>query len=199
MFYLVFDFETTGTRDGTPHNYPTQFACELLNSKGKEIDKFDAFIKGATILSPWVLKNCPNITIEKCNEGIDIHTLLQKMYQILHNNLPELSLCTLVAHNMDFDWAVLTAAVKLADLESTKEFQDLSSLPRLCTMKDRLRRYEKWPKLKELAESFEIVFEDAIAHDAVYDAHICGQCLPHILRAYPNKRRKLYTFHQVTL
>ncbi len=198
MFYLVFDFETTGITGGSPNNFPVQLACQLITETGTIIESFQTVIRGAKKLSDWTIKNCPHITIEKCmNEGIDIIEVLEKISTIIGDME-----CTLVAHNLEYDWdTVLLPIIKEHELENNKHFKKIAQLERKCTMLDDTHglkyfhpRFKKYcgPKLCALAKRYHIDFDEKKAHDAMYDVDITRKCLSCILKDSTSKRKNDY-------
>tara|TARA_B100001287_G_scaffold253392_1_gene236076 strand:+ start:446 stop:1120 length:675 start_codon:yes stop_codon:yes gene_type:complete len=192
MFYLVFDFETTGFKSKLnenqpiPENFPTQFACQLVTPLGNVIESYDTLIKGAVQLSQWSTKNCPHISIERCNnDGITIKDLLSNILNIIGDYN-----CTLVAHNIEYDWdRVLVAQAFAAGIQNSDEFRQLCKYDRLCTMVHETNRFwscnhNKWcgPSLAKLALKNNIFFDSTQAHDAMYDVNITRQCLVEIIK-----------------
>jgi len=197
MFYLILDFETTGfSSDAIPQNYPVQFACQLVTPSGNIIEEYQTFIKGAIQLSEWSKKNCPHITIEKCNsEGITMEQLLSKLVNIVGDYN-----CTLVAHNIEYDWdKVMIPQIYKQNLHTSIEFTHLKKHDRLCTMLHDKNKYwnrnlNKWcgPKLENMANKYNIDFDTNQAHDAMYDVDITRQCLAKLLKEPKNQAKQTY-------
>ena len=107
MNYLVFDFETTGIgKDSAngygpyptasqplPHaNYPVQLACELVNNQGSVLKSFQTLLTGAERLDPWVMANCPHLSINDCErDGVELSEAIQRMVDMIGDEP-----CTLV-------------------------------------------------------------------------------------------------------
>ena len=77
-FYLVVDFETTGVgKDATKRyksysysrmplpraNYPVQLVAELLDASYSVLQSKQMLIRGCERLDPWVLENCPHLSV----------------------------------------------------------------------------------------------------------------------------------------
>ncbi len=118
----------------------------------------------------------------------DIHGVTQEVAErdgvpiadILARLLLDLAFCdTVVAHNLDFDRAIIEAEVYRLGAPSRLPFDGLDEL---CTMKlgtpvckiDGRYGY-KWPKLTELhAHLFGDTFDDQ--HTSLADVHACARC-----------------------
>ena len=208
MKYLVFDFETAGldkdsanrftpyTQDVAPlprENYPMQLAAALVGDDETVYGEMSVLIRGVQRASPWVLEHCPDLGVERCNrEGIDFMAALEQMAGMVKGaNSP----CTLVAHNIKYDWFdVIVRTVHERGMEQHDSFGTLASLPQWCTCINVLTKYDRsayffskigqWigPKLGTLAKKFEIDYDSAEAHDALYDVKVTTACLWHQLQ-----------------
>lgn len=204
MKYLVFDFETTGVgndaknqykpydRDLMPlprENYPVELAAQLIDDGGRCLHKLHFLIKGARRLDPWVLQNCPHLSVARCDaEGIDFMEALRRMAAVIDGE------CTLVAHNMQYDWfEVIVRTVHELNEETSPAYRKLERCQRYCTCVnpstkgDRsaffFKKIGKWigPKLSSLAQKNGVAYDPAAAHDAAYDVEITVQCLRSML------------------
>lgn len=206
MKFLVFDFETTGvgvdkensyqaySEDKAPlprKNFPVELAFCLINENGETLKEEQYLICGAGRLDPWVLENCPHLSIKDCQrDGIPFADLLKCMADLFDDKEE----CILVAHNIQYDWTEVIEATALEEeLTDSPSFLKLKECKRFCTcinakhakMKDGpLRAYyfkkiKKWigPTLKKLAHEFDIKYDEEKAHDAMYDVHITKSCL----------------------
>ena len=207
MNYLVFDFETTGIgKDSVngykpyptasqplPHaNYPVQLACELVNNQGIVLGSFQTLITGAERLDPWVMLNCPHLSIKDCErEGVELSEAVQRMVDMIGDEP-----CTLVAHNIQYDWnEVLLTSAHNKGLDESEPFRKLASCPRFCTCVNEAHKKKrsayyfakigKWigPPLEKLANSYNVEYNPSDAHDAPYDVRVTRQCLAHMLAA----------------
>ena len=101
--------------------------------------------------------------------------------------------CTLVAHNMEYDWTdVIAYTAKQFNLEGTEPFKKLCNLPRLCTCINSFTKkqngplksyfYHKiqrhiGPSLEKLANYCNEEYNHDDAHDAMYDVDLTRKCL----------------------
>ena len=199
MHYVVLDFETTGFNrgdDGNPfpsdreplprESYPVQLSAELVDAQGQPMGEVvTIMILGAERLAPWVLEHCPHLSIKGVErDGIPFSEALQKLADLVGDRE-----CTLVAHNMAFDWdQVLKRTAHEQNLESSPAFVKLASLPRFCTCVNEThkywnRRYKTWAgkRLQALASYYGVPFDEGSAHDATYDVRVTRECLKHML------------------
>lgn len=206
MRYIVFDFETTGVgKDASnrykPYtaskmplpvkNYPVELAAVLLDNDGTILDRLSVIIKGAQRLDPWVLQNCPHLSIGRCDkEGVDFAEALGMLAELVTDPRDEGTM--LVAHNMHYDWDdVILHTVEELQLKESKAFLKLSNCTRLCTMVNPdtkkqgtsyfYKRINKWigPSLCNLAHHFHVKYDTTLAHGAMYDAMVTAECLCH--------------------
>lgn len=181
--YLFFDTETTGLPKkfgGHWHdldNWPrmTQLAFIICDEAGKELYSFCHLIKPDGWEIPdeqFFIDN--NMSTERCEkEGIDIRLAL-KLFQAA------IELCeTKVAHNINFDNAIIGSEIYRSELFEIDEFKFKN---KICTMQSTTSlcqlpgpRGFKWPKLIELHEFlFCEGFEGA--HDALEDVRAMVRC-----------------------
>lgn len=209
MKYLVLDFETTGvgkdakngyrpySEDKKPlprANYPVQICAKLIDKEGIVLDTLNEFIIGAEQLDPWVQENCPNISITRCcRDGINFGDMLVK----LANMIPDDDSCTIVAHNIQYDWdEVLLFTVREKELQNSNAFNKLKSCKRYCTCINDItesndgpiksyyfKKLQKkiGPNLKNLAKYYNVDYESDLAHDAEYDVDVTIKCLIHMI------------------
>ena len=199
MKYLVFDFETTGIGKDKKNkyhpyednlmplpreNFPVQIAAWLIDSDGTILQKMNKIISGAIRFDPFVLENCPHLSIKDCERnGESFENILNAMSDMATD-------ATLVAHNIQYDWdEVLLPTAKEIGCDCTEAFLKLKNCPRFCTCVNEknkrnksaffYRKLEKWigPSLENLAKKYSIIYETDKAHDASYDVQITVQCL----------------------
>ena len=200
--YLVFDFETTGVGKDSKNNYklyshearplprenfPVELAASLVVD-GAVTRTYHTLIQGASRLDPWVLENCPNLSVKDCErDGIP---LLEAVRALADLAGPDHKECTLVAHNIQYDWAdVIVRTVNEVDANTDDAYRALSKCKRYCTCVNPTtkasgrayfyKKIGKWigPKLKDLASSLNVEYDDNSAHDATYDVNVTVQCL----------------------
>jgi DNA polymerase III alpha subunit (gram-positive type) len=214
MKYLVFDFETTGVgkdannfylewpKSQMPQprtNFPIQVSASVVEEDGIVSSSDTMFIKGATRLDPWVLANCPTLSVDLCEkEGVDFMVALKR--------LADMSVgCTLVAHNMQYDWdTVIVQTVIERGAEKHEDYIKLSGCPRFCTCVNTMTKKDKtayffkrigtWigPKLATLALLNGVSYDTTRSHDASYDVEVTVACLCKIkdLHVSPNTVKK---------
>ena len=207
MRYLVFDFETTGVgRDSKNNykpypssseplpcaNYPVELACDLVDAEGVVHESFKTLIAGAERLDPWVEANCPHLSIKDCErDGMELSEVIKTLADMIGDDP-----CTLVAHNIQYDWnTVLLASARRQKLHTSEPFQKLNSCPRFCTCVNEAHiqngssyyyaKIRKWigPKLGDLASQYKVEYNTTDAHDAAYDVRVTRECLVHMIRA----------------
>jgi|TARA_B110000046_G_scaffold182183_1_gene215661 DNA polymerase III epsilon subunit-like protein len=229
MSYIVIDFETNGIGvdkknkykpyppDQMPlprPNYPVELAFTVINADGIVVQSESSIIiRGATRLDPFVLENCPHLSVERCDaEGIDF---MQAM-EILANAAKG---CTIVAHNMQYDWhdvivCTMAERKRLDDVipkvggSAPKccfehfGYLDLQKCPRFCTCvnaitkKDKSAYYYKrigrWigPSLQNLALKYNVSYDTSQAHMASYDVSVTLDCL-RIMKHIPIQDQQL--------
>ena len=201
--YLVFDFETTGVgkdanngyRPYSPEslplprpNFPVELAYTVVDDKGVVVETSESIlISGAQRLDPFVLENCPDLSIRACErDGIEFAEALRRLAHAANG-------CTLVAHNIDYDWnEVIVATVREQNLEGLDAFLTLQTCPRLCTCINKytkanktayyFKKIGKWigPKLSALAAAHDVAYDTKRAHTAVYDVAVTVACLDKI-------------------
>jgi DNA polymerase III alpha subunit (gram-positive type) len=193
--YLVFDFETTGVnsdkkRGYKPYpaseqplpreNYPVELSYTVLDERGDIIESVESvLIRGATRFSPFVLENCKHLDVDKCDsEGVEFTEALRRLACAADG-------CTLVAHNIQYDWDVIVATAK-AD---NADFLTLKACPQFCTCINPQtkankssyfhKKIGKWigPTLEKLAGTHGVKYDPVSAHKASYDVAIVVECL----------------------
>ena len=134
----------------------------ILKNKQYHIIKPDNYVIGQDSI------NIHGITQEDAEKnGIDARIV---MLEFLHNiNLFNVSF--LVAHNIDFDRAVISN--ELSRLNIPK--QNFLTIHVICTMKTakNILNLKKYPKLTELILSLSPNYDISNAHDALWDAETC--------------------------
>ena len=186
---IVFDVETTGlipkNRGTEPMPFVTQLAFILYDTKtGILLQEYNKYIR---------IPSDIEIT-EKITEltGITRDLLDQKgipIQEALDDFLCTLSKADLyVAHNIDFDWAMLSIEALRVSHQLTKVLQDISPKKLYCTMKktkdlckiERVNSFGVYYKLPTLAELYQFIFKTSTAdirlHDALEDVRCCLKC-----------------------
>ena len=200
--FVVFDFETTGVGKDSKNNYkayshgerplprenfPVELAATLIVD-GIVARTYHTFIRGAERLDPWVLENCPHLSVKDCErDGVPFLEALRALADMAG---PDHGECTLVAHNIQYDWSdVIVRTVNELDASTDDAYRALSTCKRFCTCVNPTtkasgrayfyKKIGKWigPKLKDLASSLGVAYDDASAHDATYDVDVTVQCL----------------------
>ena len=171
--YLFFDTETTGLKPYQDHI--VQLAWILADEYREVVGRGNLIVAPDGYTIPPGAARIHGITTAKaraCGEALD---------DVLHDfNRDAVDAHILVAHNLDFDLAILRTAYRRAMYQSP-----LEGKVAICTMKSstqwcRLpfssgRSGYKWPKLEELhAKLFGYPF--ANAHDASADVEACMRC-----------------------
>lgn len=203
--YLVFDFETSGVGKDSQNgykpykpermplpraNYPVQLAAEVLDENGDKIAAKQLLITGAVKFDPWVVRNCPHLSVDECNRhGVCFADAIRELAEMV--DAPDF---VLVAHNMQYDWNdVMLCTARELQLEDMPAFRKLASLPRRCTcVNDHHKRagtayyfakIERWvgPSLASLAQECGVEYLSEKAHDAAYDVRVTSSCLRHAL------------------
>lgn len=205
--YLVFDFETNGINKDAANgykpyseaemalpreNYPVELSYSVLDETGVVTESEESIlIRGATRFNPWVIKNCPHLDVDKCNaEGVEFSEALRRLALAAEG-------CTLVAHNIDYDWNDVIVAT--AD-KKNPDFLKLKSCTRFCTCINPttkankssyfFKKIGKWigPSLEKLAAMYTVAYEPTLAHKASYDVAVVVECLREMNK--PKKRAK---------
>lgn len=176
MKYLVLDIETNGIGSFRPPSQrPIQVSFQLVNEKGITLINYSEFIKGV-IKIQWggSIGECP-WTVEFVNsKGVSLKSCIRALKSAIDKNT------IIIGHNIEFDVSTLMKAHFSKTIFTT---------PRFCTMKSTIdfcklpkpgssSKYEiyKWPKLFELANKLDIVFDKEKFHDSKYDVEITKQC-----------------------
>ena len=199
--FLVFDYETSGVGEckGVPYseeecplpraNYPVQVAAqymEFLDGEFKLLGKETHLIQGVKRFDPWVQKNCSFLSVKECErDGLTFRESLKKLAGMISEN----DSCTLVAHNIQYDWKeVIVKTVKELDMESDFSFQCLKNCEQFCTCVNDIHKQQgtsyyygkigKWigPNLKKLCQTYKVDYDENKAHEAMYDVDVTRQC-----------------------
>jgi len=181
--YIVFDVETTGLprRFKAPvtdlNNWPriVQIAWSVHSGDGEETGSGNHIIYPEDFVIPDAVARIHGITQKRAKkEGIPISWALASFAKAVE------SAEYLVAHNIDFDYPIISAELIRSSIPSPMEGKK-----KICTMKTKsvithcdLRKSNgalKWPKLIELHRTlFEEEFDDA--HNAMADVQACARC-----------------------
>jgi len=183
--YFCIDFETNGfppeghaARHELPlpfSSIPIQVSVDIVDSCGVVEHAYDAVIKGATQLCPWVVENVP-ITMSAVTHGKPLVCIVDDLAALLHEG------DVIVAHNISFDMDLaLSRSCERLRIYSPG-LRRILSAPRLCTMKCAYSQsvFGRWPKLKELCQHFNVELNQA--HDARGDSAALAQCVSAALK-----------------
>jgi DNA polymerase-3 subunit epsilon len=171
--YLFFDTETTGANKAKDRT--VQLAWLLVNEAGGEIEKKCFIIKPSGFRIPSAAAAIHGISTEQAYaEGEELEYVLTEFLEALNEAQ------VIVAHNIDFDVAILRN--DLAELGIEDPFSDKD---RICTMRSstawcRISHFNgrsgfKWPKLEELHYRLFGEYIDG-AHDALVDVEATKRC-----------------------
>lgn len=190
---IVFDCETTGLlpkKKGEASPLITQISFVLYDLEEKNmIQTYDEYVKLPTeVVLSQVVMEVTGITRETLDkEGLDIRVILEDFYNAV------LKADLIVAHNMDFDFAVILSASAKVFTALERELH-VRSKSLLCTMKkginlckiDRTNsrgHYYKYPTLAELhTHLFGYVPKNL--HDARIDVLCCLRCFLKMANVY---------------
>ena len=171
--YLFFDTETTGLNRNTSHL--VQIAWILIDEDGNEESRRNHIIRPDGFIIPHAASEIHGITTTHANKyGEPLEDVLEEF-----TDVAELA-TILIAHNIDYDIAILKNDFNYVDLEFP-----LHGKTKICTMKlstawCRLPKMNngtgfKYPRLEELHyRLFGKGF--ANAHDAMADVEACMRC-----------------------
>ena len=200
--FLIFDFETSGVGEcrGVPYpssvaplprpNYPVQLAAQYIDTDNVILKSEKILIHGVERLDPWVLLHCADLSVKECEkEGISFKCALRKLANMIDENDD----CTIVAHNIQYDWnEVIVKTARELDLDESKDFLKLKHCKQFCTCVNDAhnklktcyfyKKLNKWigPNLKKLAQQCNVEYDDLQAHDAMYDVNVTRQCFVHL-------------------
>jgi len=179
---LIFDTET----DGFPLNYKASI-YETNNWPRIESIAWNKIAPNGQLLSSKYFVKKPNGFSEEStsttihgvsNEYVNLIGLSLKEIILLFEN--ELSDCHyLVAHNIEFDYAIVFSEYRRVELNTTR----ISSIKKICTMKKSItfcklpsKKGYKYPKLSEL---YYKLFGISISNEynSQTNANVCMKCL----------------------
>ncbi len=154
--FIFFDFETSGLRSKGFPQVPTQLCFIVTDADGKIVEKFDHLLKGATILSDWVITNCPHVSLTKLEtEGMQREKAWKKLLKYVSYS------SVYVAHNASFDWGIVLEYAK--DLVTKEGYKKLLHQRVFCTKDGSTNKCKipkqgksayypgwKWPTLQEM-------------------------------------------------
>lgn len=174
---LIFDTETTGLANfRLPADHPSQprlvqLAALLLDDSLEERASFSAIVRpdGWTIPEDVSIKHGITTEIAKA-VGFPLRIVLSLLAEFAGPAKLR------VAHNLDFDDLIVTAAFKRAELPWTGRadgFCTMRAMTPLCKLPGKYDDY-KWPKLQEAhVHAFGLEFDGA--HNATADVRACAQ------------------------
>ena len=190
---LVFDCETTGLlpkKKGDAFPLITQLSFVLYDMEEKNMTQiYDEYVKlPPEVVLPPIVTEVTGITRETLDkEGLEIRAVLEAFYEAV------LKADFIVAHNMEFDFAVLLAIAADSFTPLERELH-VRSKSLLCTMKKgvdlcKIERtnsrgpYYKYPTLAELhTHLFGYVPKNL--HDARIDVLCCLRCFLKMANVY---------------
>ena len=190
---LVFDCETTGLlpkKRGDEYPSITQLSFVLYDTAEKDmLEIYDEYVRlPPEVVLPPIVTEITGITRENLDkEGLDIRVVLEAFYKAV------LKANRIVAHNMEFDFAVLLATAANVFTPLEQELHKHSNRL-LCTMKSgtelcKIERansrgpYYKYPTLAELhTHLFGYVPQNL--HDARIDVLCCLRCFLKMSNVY---------------
>lgn len=197
MAFIIIDTETTGFPQRVPnsrvlpsyektHMYESarivSIAWIVLAPDFEVIDEHYHIIKPDGFLIPADSTAIHGITTENAEEnGITINEMLTKLSATFKKYI---DLQCLVAHNLEFDYAVLMSEVYRASPKH-QLIDEINFLYQFCTMKETCHYFprRKYPKLAEL---FAYCFPGETiknAHNALHDTRNCAKCFEHLMRS----------------
>ena len=155
---IVFDLETNGLNARNSVLSCSAIKYQYVPSEPEliEIDRFTRFYFSKEPENPAAIKK-NRLTRQVLEEK----RLNQKWPKYFSDDPGFRDFCVdadlLVAHNVDFD-------SKFVPFLSGKTF--------FCTMKGSIKDYEKYPKLEELAERYNVEYDRKMLHGSLYDTQI---------------------------
>lgn len=179
MNYFIIDTETTGLPDYKNNRWPKLISVAIVHGVMENGD-MNIYYENEWYITDWVEELDENL--EKFL-GITKREIKQKgktfeqVKSEIENYIKEYPNRTFVAHNATFDRNVL----KYNGL-------DLASENWYCTMRHSLLMFNKYLKLKEMAERFSIPVEEDNLHTALYDAQLCSYILYCLLSRETNEK-----------
>lgn len=197
MLHLIFDTETTGLPKnwGAPlsdgENWPRLVQISWIISDGFNQEEFNYIIEPDGFEIPSQASEIHGITTERAlAEGNDLQFVLELFRALLR------SADVVVAHNLDFDKAIVGAEYYRINPALGKAFEEAMSKKTIFdTMKQSTALVglpkshaggSKWPKLIELYRHlFNKDFEGA--HDALFDTRACAACYFVLREKYAEK------------
>ena len=145
-----------------PTQYPIQLAFVHTDISGKVIRRGDTFISGATKINR---RHQKLFTLKDVNGPQSVTP--QKAIGMLLHGITKPAEITLVAHNIEFDRALL---ISHADSSQREKLHKMSVYD---TMKAGTSIY---PKLSELANHLNVDIGDKTLHNATDDVEVTRQC-----------------------
>lgn len=158
--FVVFDIETTGL--SSRYDEIIEFGAVVINEHGIIQSKHDFLIKPRQKISAFI-ENLTGITSQMVSNEPEITEVAPKLKAILED-------AVLVAHNASFDIGFLQELwYRMGYGAIINPIIDTLQLSRL--LKPQLRYH----KLGTVAKNYNIVYNEAIAHRADYDAEVLGK------------------------
>lgn len=168
MNYFIIDTETTGLPDYKNNRWPKLVSVAMVHGVMENGD-MNIYYEKEWYITDWIEELDENL--EKFL-GITKREIKQKgktfeqFKSEIENYLAKYPIRMFVAHNANFDKNVLR--YNGLDLASEKWY---------CTMRHSFIIFNKYLKLKDMAEKFNISVEEDNLHTALYDAQLCSYIL----------------------
>ena len=182
MKFLVLDIETNGIGSFRPPGQrPIQVSFQLIDEDETILMSYSEFIKGV-IKIQWGgnIGECP-WTVDFVNSnGVSLKSCIRALKSAIDKDT------IIIGHNIDFDVSTLMKAHFSKTIFTTPKFCTMNSTVDLCKLSklgpsSKYKGY-KWPKLFELGNKLDIVFDLDKFHDSKYDVEITKQCFLKLLQ-----------------
>ena len=171
---LVFDTETSGLG---AEDRPVELGYIRLDN-GLETRAHSALLKSVTEIHPKA-SEVNGITMERLlAEGKDPKKELEDFFNVFRQAIEDQGV--VLAHNASFDVKMLNRLARDVNIESPLT---LSSV--FCTMKNSTNQCQlepfrfgswKYPKLSELADELNVVYDSSVLHGAIQDCRLTARC-----------------------
>ena len=165
MNYFIIDTETTGLPDYKNNRWPKLVSVAIVHGVIENGD-MNIYYENEWYVTDWVeeldenLEKFLGITKQQIKRK---GKTFEQVKSEIENYLAKYPIRMFVAHNANFDRNVLR--YNGLDLANEKWY---------CTMRHSFLMFNKYLKLKEMAERFSIPVEEGNLHTALYDAQLCS-------------------------
>ncbi len=169
--YCVLDLETTGL--STKYDHIIEFGAVIVSKNTITNERLQLFIKPPIELPAFIVSKT-NITNEMLKNALPIEKAIDQIIDFIGDRV-------IVAHNADFDFNFINDnLIRLNRKPLNNICLDTLNLAREI-VKDR-----KYYRLGVIANYFEVLYEDDIAHRADYDAEVLANILVRMLPTIPD-------------